>query len=127
MCFDCFVLHLIFVCVLFFANPSFNCILAGSDLLTSLTSTFDRKWKSLVNSTNLLGSQLQANVKAPNSDKQVGTEEKPPPVESCDVGNSSKEVYRDPSLHKSPVDKNRGNRRKNVSVNCYTLEIKYKH
>ncbi|CAG5109131.1 Similar to Arhgap21: Rho GTPase-activating protein 21 (Mus musculus), partial [Cotesia congregata] len=44
------------------SSKTLNKFLRGSDLLTSLTSTFDRKWKSLVNPSNLLLS-LQDHLK----------------------------------------------------------------
>ncbi|XP_034949619.1 uncharacterized protein RhoGAP19D [Chelonus insularis] len=72
----------------------------GSDLLTSLTSTFDRKWKSLVNPSNL-------SVTSTESTSGTVSHEKPSNYEDSDRNQSTRslKVYRDPSLHKSLIDK----------------------
>ncbi|XP_068991644.1 rho GTPase-activating protein 23 isoform X11 [Neodiprion pinetum] len=61
----------------------------GSDLLTSLTSTFDRKWKSLVNPP----SQLTPSDPPPNKRDSS--------CNNCSTNHQPAEVYRDPSLHKT--------------------------
>ncbi|XP_044576350.1 uncharacterized protein LOC123259705 isoform X8 [Cotesia glomerata] len=73
----------------------------GSDLLTSLTSTFDRKWKSLVNPSNLLVSSAENNGTANSYNKQNNYNDN-----DCNQSTRSPEVYRDPSLHKAHIDKN---------------------
>ncbi|XP_048504870.1 uncharacterized protein LOC105687120 isoform X4 [Athalia rosae] len=65
----------------------------GSDLLTSLTSTFDRKWKSLVNPSSQL-TPSDGTVIVPDNRDSL-----------CSVSHHPTEVYRDPSLHKTPTDK----------------------
>ncbi|XP_046741051.1 uncharacterized protein LOC124408260 isoform X8 [Diprion similis] len=61
----------------------------GSDLLTSLTSTFDRKWKSLVNPPS------QLTPSDPPSNKRDSS------CNNCSTNHQPAEVYRDPSLHKT--------------------------
>ncbi|XP_051153796.1 uncharacterized protein LOC127276895 isoform X4 [Leptopilina boulardi] len=78
-----------------------NRILRGSDLLTSLTSTFDRKWKSLVNPANQSPSSVETSSIA-NINTQVKEEK---PIKRNPIRHSSE--YRDPSLHRSTADKGR--------------------
>ncbi|XP_043469706.1 uncharacterized protein LOC122503283 isoform X3 [Leptopilina heterotoma] len=73
----------------------------GSDLLTSLTSTFDRKWKSLVNPANQSPSSVET-LSVANVSPQVKEEK---PIERNPIRHSSE--YRDPSLHRSTNDKGR--------------------
>ncbi|XP_076244290.1 rho GTPase activating protein at 19D isoform X6 [Calliopsis andreniformis] len=82
----------------------------GSDLLTSLTTTFDRKWRSLVNSTNqtLRGSNVE-NTSLSDEDVSVtqnlrnlrGVREDERKTVGQSMGQSLTESYRDPSLHKT--------------------------
>ncbi|XP_026825602.1 rho GTPase-activating protein 21 isoform X6 [Ooceraea biroi] len=75
----------------------------GSDLLTSLTTTFDRKWRSLVSQSS---SQTQPPPESTISNKNDITEQQ---KQKANVFPKFKypsaETYRDPSLHKS-LDKN---------------------
>lgn len=82
-------------------------VISGSDLLTSLTSTFDRKWKSLVNPSNLLvaSSECEAPVVAKMSNRDE--------VERQD--SRTAEVYRDPSLHRTLGEKGHLIRMRSVS------------
>ncbi|XP_074102826.1 rho GTPase activating protein at 19D isoform X6 [Cotesia typhae] len=85
------------------SSKTLNKFLRGSDLLTSLTSTFDRKWKSLVNPSNLLVSSTENNSTgtANSYNKQSNYNDN-----DCNQSTRSPEVYRDPSLHKAHIDKN---------------------
>ncbi|XP_043265062.1 uncharacterized protein LOC122404847 isoform X2 [Colletes gigas] len=102
----------------------------GSDLLTSLTTTFDRKWRSLVNSSNqtargsaaenasLSDEELavtrdsQSSRHARGSSRDEKDERKiTAAVQSVDSG--LVESYRDPSLHKSSLEKHQHVRQKN--------------
>ncbi|XP_044576323.1 uncharacterized protein LOC123259705 isoform X5 [Cotesia glomerata] len=83
------------------SSKTLNKFLRGSDLLTSLTSTFDRKWKSLVNPSNLLVSSAENNGTANSYNKQNNYNDN-----DCNQSTRSPEVYRDPSLHKAHIDKN---------------------
>ncbi|XP_063975017.1 uncharacterized protein LOC135161407 isoform X6 [Diachasmimorpha longicaudata] len=71
----------------------------GSDLLTSLTSTFDRKWKSLVNPSNILVTSSECPSGEINPVEKSHREE----VERQE--SRTTEVYRDPSLHRSVGEK----------------------
>jgi hypothetical protein len=88
--------------------------IAGSDLLTSLTTTFDRKWRSLVSQSS---SQTQSPPEASiTSNKNDITEQQEQKTNTCSKFKyPSAEAYRDPSLHKS-LDKNHLSRTKDVSV-----------
>ncbi|XP_078047202.1 rho GTPase activating protein at 19D isoform X2 [Augochlora pura] len=102
----------------------------GSDLLTSLTTTFDRKWKSLVNSSNhsvrgsgtenasisdedivgmrdsLVTARHLQDVREKRNERKLAN-----PVQPVDP--SLVETYRDPSLHKSGFQKHLHIRQKN--------------
>ncbi|XP_076757634.1 rho GTPase activating protein at 19D isoform X10 [Xylocopa sonorina] len=101
----------------------------GSDLLTSLTTTFDRKWRSLVNSSNqtirgstaesaslsdedLTVTQNYQNIRNVRGGLRDEKDEHKSTVyqfvDSCPV-----ETYRDPSLHKTSIEKHRYARQKN--------------
>ncbi|KAK0160935.1 hypothetical protein PV328_008289 [Microctonus aethiopoides] len=95
----------------------------GSDLLTSLTSTFDRKWKSLVNPTTIIVTSAETcnNVMSGNSEniKQNNCDniDRGLLITSATTTTTRQsEVYRDPSLHKSLVDKNYITRTKNDAL-----------
>ncbi|XP_043664599.1 uncharacterized protein LOC122627518 isoform X8 [Vespula pensylvanica] len=77
----------------------------GSDLLTSLTTTFDRKWKSLVNPSSQI---IQMPVEPASIDNiEISDDQKKQRVEDLSQKNQQTEkVYRDPSLHRSSIDKN---------------------
>ncbi|XP_011340451.1 rho GTPase-activating protein 21 isoform X2 [Ooceraea biroi] len=85
------------------AAKTLNRFLRGSDLLTSLTTTFDRKWRSLVSQSS---SQTQPPPESTISNKNDITEQQ---KQKANVFPKFKypsaETYRDPSLHKS-LDKN---------------------
>ncbi|XP_011877524.1 PREDICTED: rho GTPase-activating protein 21 isoform X2 [Vollenhovia emeryi] len=71
----------------------------GSDLLTSLTTTFDRKWRSLVNQSS---GQAQPPPESAARNKDGVTEQQAQkPSASPRIKYPSAEAYRDPSLHKS--------------------------
>ncbi|KAL0130721.1 hypothetical protein PUN28_002385 [Cardiocondyla obscurior] len=70
----------------------------GSDLLTSLTTTFDRKWRSLVSQTSNLA---QPPPESASCTKDDATEQEQKPSASLRIKYPSAETYRDPSLHKS--------------------------
>ncbi|XP_033219190.1 uncharacterized protein LOC117174310 isoform X4 [Belonocnema kinseyi] len=80
----------------------------GSDLLTSLTSTFDRKWKSLVNPTSQPPSFIETSS-VTNVPAEVKEEK---PAERTQARFTT-EVYRDPSLHRSTADKAKSLNQKN--------------
>ncbi|XP_014474018.1 PREDICTED: uncharacterized protein LOC106744097 isoform X3 [Dinoponera quadriceps] len=86
------------------AVKTLNRFLRGSDLLTSLTTTFDRKWRSLVNqSSNQAQPPLEAS--SYNKDSTDDTEQQEQKASaSPKFKYPSTEAYRDPSLHKS-IDK----------------------
>ncbi|XP_015181869.1 PREDICTED: uncharacterized protein LOC107069240 isoform X10 [Polistes dominula] len=78
----------------------------GSDLLTSLTTTFDRKWRSLVNpSSQIVQTSIETaaldNVDNSDDQKKIKVEE-----DHSEKNQPTEKVYRDPSLHKSSIDKN---------------------
>ncbi|XP_072757609.1 rho GTPase-activating protein 21 isoform X4 [Anoplolepis gracilipes] len=76
-----------------------NRFLRGSDLLTSLTTTFDRKWRSLVNQSS---TQAQPPLESVSRNKNgTSAERELKPSASPKFRYPSAEAYRDPSLHKS--------------------------
>ncbi|XP_029660659.1 uncharacterized protein LOC115234073 isoform X2 [Formica exsecta] len=76
-----------------------NRFLRGSDLLTSLTTTFDRKWRSLVNQSS---TQAQPPPEsAPRNKNGTSAEREQKSSVSVKFRYPSTETYRDPSLHKS--------------------------
>ncbi|XP_020285089.1 uncharacterized protein LOC109855339 isoform X3 [Pseudomyrmex gracilis] len=82
----------------------------GSDLLTSLTTTFDRKWRSLVSQSSSQTQPLTESVICNKDDTAEQQEQKSnAPLKFKYL---STEAYRDPSLHKS-LDKNHLSRSKN--------------
>ncbi|XP_025269488.1 rho GTPase-activating protein 21-A isoform X2 [Camponotus floridanus] len=71
----------------------------GSDLLTSLTTTFDRKWRSLVNQSS---TQAQSPPESASHNKDgISVEREQKPSASPKFRYPSTEAYRNPSLHKS--------------------------
>ncbi|XP_076169211.1 rho GTPase activating protein at 19D isoform X3 [Ptiloglossa arizonensis] len=101
----------------------------GSDLLTSLTTTFDRKWRSLINSTNqtVRGSTVE-NASLSDEDLAVTRDtqtsrhvrgsreeknERKTAAATQPVDSGLVETYRDPSLHKSTLEKHQHVRQKN--------------
>ncbi|XP_043502462.1 rho GTPase-activating protein 21 isoform X2 [Polistes fuscatus] len=86
-------------------SKTLNRFLRGSDLLTSLTTTFDRKWRSLVNpSSQIVQTSVETapldNVDNSDDQKKIKVEDQP------EKNQPTEKVYRDPSLHKSSIDKN---------------------
>ncbi|KAL0130725.1 hypothetical protein PUN28_002385 [Cardiocondyla obscurior] len=79
-------------------TKTLNRFLRGSDLLTSLTTTFDRKWRSLVSQTSNLA---QPPPESASCTKDDATEQEQKPSASLRIKYPSAETYRDPSLHKS--------------------------
>ncbi|XP_070153965.1 rho GTPase-activating protein 23 isoform X5 [Polyergus mexicanus] len=69
----------------------------GSDLLTSLTTTFDRKWRSLINQSSIQAQPPPES--APRNKNGISAEQKS--SVSVKFRYPSMEAYRDPSLHKS--------------------------
>ncbi|KAK0089315.1 hypothetical protein PV325_008070 [Microctonus aethiopoides] len=105
------------------SSKTLNKFFRGSDLLTSLTSTFDRKWKSLVNPTTIIVTSAETcnNVMSGNSEniKQNNCDniDRGLLITSATTTTTRQsEVYRDPSLHKSLVDKNYITRTKNDAL-----------
>lgn len=105
----------------------------GSDLLTSLTTTFDRKWRSLVNSSNqtIRGTTME-NLSLSDEDAVITQrdsqnlrnqrggggggglrEEKDQEKTTIPQSSFSIESYRDPSLHKMCIEKHQYDRQKN--------------
>ncbi|XP_028521536.2 uncharacterized protein LOC107994952 isoform X6 [Apis cerana] len=107
----------------------------GSDLLTSLTTTFDRKWRSLVNSSNqtIRGTTME-NLSLSDEDAVITQrdsqnlrnqrggggggggglrEEKDQEKTTISQSSFSIESYRDPSLHKMCIEKHQYDRQKN--------------
>ncbi|XP_011140470.1 uncharacterized protein LOC105183805 isoform X6 [Harpegnathos saltator] len=80
----------------------------GSDLLTSLTTTFDRKWRSLVNQSS---NQAQPPLEAAACNKDGAEQQEQKASASLKFKYPSAEAYRDPSLHKS-IDKSHLSRSK---------------
>ncbi|KAL6432791.1 hypothetical protein ACFW04_006282 [Cataglyphis niger] len=72
----------------------------GSDLLTSLTTTFDRKWRSLVNQSSTQA-QPPPESASRNKDGSSAEQEQKASSTSPQFRYPSTETYRDPSLHKS--------------------------
>ena len=109
--------------------------IAGSDLLTSLTTTFDRKWKSLVNSSNqtIRGFTME-NLSLSDEDAAItrdsrnlrnqrggegragGLRDEKDKRKTTGPRSCSAETYRDPSLHKTSVEKRQYVRQKNASI-----------
>ncbi|XP_017878527.1 uncharacterized protein LOC108624059 isoform X5 [Ceratina calcarata] len=104
----------------------------GSDLLTSLTTTFDRKWRSLVNSSNptIRGSETEnaslsdedvtvtrdsQNLRTSREESREGEDEDGRKTTASKSADSSCPVdnYRDPSLHKMSTEKHQHVRQKN--------------
>ncbi|XP_015181862.1 PREDICTED: uncharacterized protein LOC107069240 isoform X3 [Polistes dominula] len=88
------------------SSKTLNRFLRGSDLLTSLTTTFDRKWRSLVNpSSQIVQTSIETaaldNVDNSDDQKKIKVEE-----DHSEKNQPTEKVYRDPSLHKSSIDKN---------------------
>ncbi|KOC62603.1 Rho GTPase-activating protein 21 [Habropoda laboriosa] len=107
-----------------FSSKTLNRFLRGSDLLTSLTTTFDRKWRSLVNSSNqnmARGSGPENNNVGEEKNDERKANNKMSAVQStgsCSVV----EIYRDPSLHKTSIEKHHPYvRQKNASIPRYHL------
>ncbi|KAK2584259.1 hypothetical protein KPH14_006668 [Odynerus spinipes] len=85
-------------------TKTLNRFLRGSDLLTSLTTTFDRKWRSLVNPSSQI---IQTPVESPVVDSnEVSDDQKQKVEDLSEKSQPTEKVYRDPSLHKSSIDKN---------------------
>ncbi|XP_036147901.1 rho GTPase-activating protein 21 isoform X2 [Monomorium pharaonis] len=91
------------------AAKTLNRFLRGSDLLTSLTTTFDRKWRSLINQSSNLAQNPPPEAGSCNKDITEQQEQKP--SASPRFKYPSAEAYRDPSLHKS-LDKSHLSRSK---------------
>ncbi|XP_017760398.1 PREDICTED: uncharacterized protein LOC108550950 isoform X3 [Eufriesea mexicana] len=111
------------------SSKTLNRFLRGSDLLTSLTTTFDRKWRSLVNSSNqtIRGSTTE-NLSFSDEDTMItkesqklrnqrrGLREEKDEHKTAapqSVNSHSVESYRDPSLHKTSIEKHQYVRQKN--------------
>ncbi|XP_025156895.1 uncharacterized protein LOC105183805 isoform X2 [Harpegnathos saltator] len=90
------------------AAKTLNRFLRGSDLLTSLTTTFDRKWRSLVNQSS---NQAQPPLEAAACNKDGAEQQEQKASASLKFKYPSAEAYRDPSLHKS-IDKSHLSRSK---------------
>lgn len=94
---------------------------AGSDLLTSLTTTFDRKWRSLVNQSS---NQAQTPLESASCNRDDAAEQQQQQQKSNASPKfkypTSMEAYRDPSLHKS-LEKSHLSRTKNV--NCMFSQV----
>ncbi|XP_032674198.1 uncharacterized protein LOC116845542 isoform X4 [Odontomachus brunneus] len=94
------------------ATKTLNRFLRGSDLLTSLTTTFDRKWRSLVNQSS---NQVQPPLESASCNKE-STDDTEQQEQKANTSPKFKypstEAYRDPSLHKS-IDKSHLSRSKN--------------
>nr|XP_012233120.1 PREDICTED: uncharacterized protein LOC105678401 isoform X2 [Linepithema humile] len=87
----------------------------GSDLLTSLTTTFDRKWRSLINQSS---NQAQTPLESTSCNRgDAAAEQQRQQQQKSSASPKFKyptptEAYRDPSLHKS-LEKNHLSRTKN--------------
>ncbi|XP_039313812.1 uncharacterized protein LOC105205487 isoform X4 [Solenopsis invicta] len=92
------------------AAKTLNRFLRGSDLLTSLTTTFDRKWRSLINQSS--NSSQNSPLEAASCNKDITEQQEQKPSASPRFKYPSAEAYRDPSLHKS-LDKSHLSRSKN--------------
>ncbi|XP_066595916.1 rho GTPase-activating protein 23 isoform X2 [Prorops nasuta] len=89
------------------SSKTLNKFLRGSDLLTSLTTTFDRKWRSLLNPSGQLTATTAENTAgSKNLPDQTDKNENTNANGSNNRNSITDAVYRDPSLHRSPVDKN---------------------
>ncbi|XP_067214945.1 rho GTPase-activating protein 21 isoform X3 [Linepithema humile] len=92
-----------------------NRFLRGSDLLTSLTTTFDRKWRSLINQSS---NQAQTPLESTSCNRgDAAAEQQRQQQQKSSASPKFKyptptEAYRDPSLHKS-LEKNHLSRTKN--------------
>ncbi|XP_026668660.1 uncharacterized protein LOC108624059 isoform X2 [Ceratina calcarata] len=114
------------------SSKTLNRFLRGSDLLTSLTTTFDRKWRSLVNSSNptIRGSETEnaslsdedvtvtrdsQNLRTSREESREGEDEDGRKTTASKSADSSCPVdnYRDPSLHKMSTEKHQHVRQKN--------------
>lgn len=95
--------------------------IAGSDLLTSLTTTFDRKWRSLVNQTSNLVQPPSESV-SPNKNGDIKEQQEQKCSALPKLKYPSTEAYRDPSLHKS-IDKSLLSRSKDVSVSILRVSM----
>ncbi|XP_024867184.1 uncharacterized protein LOC112451652 isoform X5 [Temnothorax curvispinosus] len=73
----------------------------GSDLLTTLTTTFDRKWRSLINQSSNQAQPPPESASCNKNDITEQQEQKQKPSASPRTKYPSTEAYRDPSLHKS--------------------------
>lgn len=72
--------------------------------MTSLTTTFDRKWRSLVNPSSQI---IQTPVEStPVESNDVTDDQKQKVEDLSEKKQPLDKVYRDPSLHKSSIDKN---------------------
>ncbi|XP_071555059.1 rho GTPase-activating protein 21 isoform X4 [Temnothorax nylanderi] len=91
-----------------------NRFLRGSDLLTSLTTTFDRKWRSLINQSSNQAQPPPESASCNKNDIMEQQVQKQKPSASPRTKYPSTEAYRDPSLHKS-LDKSHLARPKDVS------------
>lgn len=89
--------------------------IAGSDLLTSLTTTFDRKWRSLVNQSSNQAQPPPESKPSCKDNDGIAEQQEQKSSASLKFKYSSTEAYRDPSLHKS-IDKNHLPRSKDVSI-----------
>ncbi|TGZ57669.1 Rho GTPase-activating protein 21 [Temnothorax longispinosus] len=78
-----------------------NRFLRGSDLLTTLTTTFDRKWRSLINQSSNQAQPPPESASCNKNDITEQQEQKQKPSASPRTKYPSTEAYRDPSLHKS--------------------------
>ena len=107
-------------------------MLAGSDLLTSLTSTFDRKWKSLNPSataaTPTITTTFPSSSTSTSNYESFANGKKVVKIESEKIGNEkgqASEMYRDPSLHKAPLEIAKSIRLENVRfTNILLSELK---
>lgn len=110
-------------------------------MLTSLTTTFDRKWKSLVNSSNqtIRGSATE-NLSLSDEDAAItrdsqnlrnqrggggggGLREEKEEHKTACPQSCSIETYRDPSLHKTSIEKHQYVRQKNASIHSKSKRI----
>lgn len=81
-------------------------LFAGSDLLISLTSTFDQKWKSLRNQSRIILSNTNGNTNVLDEKKRIHYES----------DNTLTKVFRDPSLHRSVGEISHHNCKRNVRL-----------
>lgn len=111
--------------------------------MTSLTTTFDRKWRSLVNSSNqtIRGTTME-NLSLSDEDAVITQrdsqnlrnqrggggggglrEEKDQEKTTIPQSSFSIESYRDPSLHKMCIEKHQYDRQKNASIRQNRSEL----